>query len=144
MSSHSYLLSNSRTLKEEDKKRPDWVLPVVMLWDKETFTRARSFSSLHDGTEAIVDRIVPVAQAEDARKQEISIDECMRLFTQKETLSERNLWYCSNCKEHVRATKEMHIWKLPRLLIIQFKRFRQEEHSSYRRKNTAFVDAPVE
>lgn len=37
----------------------------------------------------------------------------------------------------------MHIWKLPRVLIVQLKRFKEDHHSSIRRKNSAFVDAPV-
>jgi ubiquitin C-terminal hydrolase len=73
----------------------------------------------------------------------ITIDECMKLFTTEEELTERNLWYCPRCKTHVRATKQMHVWKLPNILIIQLKRFKQNEHSSLRRKNDVMVDCPL-
>ena len=31
--------------------------------------------------------------------------------------------YCPKCKEHREAIKQMSLWRLPRILIIQLKRF---------------------
>lgn len=44
-------------------------------------------------------------------------------FKQSEVLDDENLWYCSKCKEHVPATKQLELFRLPRLLIISLKRF---------------------
>lgn len=45
-------------------------------------------------------------------------------------LDEDNKWYCSKCKEHVQATKELEIFKLPPILIINLKRFKQSRGSA--------------
>ena len=37
----------------------------------------------------------------------VSLDQCFETFTKPERLDENNMWYCSNCKEHVRALKTM-------------------------------------
>ena len=35
------------------------------------------------------------------------------------------MWYCNKCKEHVRATKTLELFKIPRILIVSLKRFRK-------------------
>lgn len=84
----------------------------------------------------------------------------MKLFTEPETLTEENPWYCSNCKEHQKAKKQMSLWKLSKYLIITLKRFHAHKasdapHSSntylnyliqnrlaYNKLNT-FIDYPI-
>jgi ubiquitin carboxyl-terminal hydrolase 8 len=44
-------------------------------------------------------------------------------YCQEETMDGDNQWYCSACKEHVRATKKFDIWKVPPILIVHLKRF---------------------
>lgn len=56
---------------------------------------------------------------------EITLDNCLREFKQSEQLDEDNMWYCNKCKEHVRATKTLELFKVPRILIISLKRFRK-------------------
>ena len=41
----------------------------------------------------------------------------------KELLDGDNKWYCSDCKEHVRASKKLCIWHVPPVLIVHLKRF---------------------
>ncbi|XP_064487275.1 ubiquitin carboxyl-terminal hydrolase 19-like [Ornithodoros turicata] len=53
----------------------------------------------------------------------ITLDQCLRLFTEPEVLSPQEAWYCPSCKEHRQATKELSLWRLPVVLIIQLKRF---------------------
>ena len=31
--------------------------------------------------------------------------------------------YCSRCKDHCEATKQLSVWRLPRVLIVHLKRF---------------------
>ena len=40
------------------------------------------------------------------------------------------MWYCNKCKEHVRAKKQLEIYKAPPIFIINFKRFKQGGQSS--------------
>lgn len=52
-----------------------------------------------------------------------TLDECLDLFCETETLSGDNQWYCSHCAKHVNATKKFDLWMLPPILIIHLKRF---------------------
>lgn len=54
---------------------------------------------------------------------QITLDDCLKLFTQPERLTSENPWYCSKCKKHQEALKQMNVWKLPKYLIITLKRF---------------------
>ena len=47
-----------------------------------------------------------------------SLDDCVSLFCEEETLQGDNQWYCSKCKAHVDATKKIDLWMLPPILII--------------------------
>lgn len=59
----------------------------------------------------------------------ISIDDCFNEFKRQELLDEDNKWYCNKCKEHVQATKQLEIFKVPPILIINLKRFKQSKQS---------------
>jgi len=58
---------------------------------------------------------------------ELTLEKCLAHFTAPEVLSEQDTWYCSKCKEHVRARKTMALWSVPRLLVVHLKRFSEEE-----------------
>lgn len=58
---------------------------------------------------------------------DIELNDCLKLFTQPEKLTSDNPWYCSKCKKHQEATKQMSIWKLPKYLIITLKRFQAKK-----------------
>ena len=53
----------------------------------------------------------------------ITLYNCLDLFTVKEKLGQEDAWYCPNCKDFVQATKKFDLWKLPRVLVIHLKRF---------------------
>ena len=69
-----------------------------------------------------------------------TLADCLQHFHQKEQLKEDNAWYCGKCKRHVCASKEMEIAKLPKVLILNLKRFKMSRYST---KLTSFVDYPV-
>lgn len=72
----------------------------------------------------------------------VTLDQCFETFTKPERLDEHNMWYCSNCKEHVRALKTMELWRLPNILVVHLKRF--EFRNGFRRdKLTTLVDFPL-
>ena len=56
-----------------------------------------------------------------------TLDDCLKLFTQPETLTPDNPWYCPKCKKHQEATKQIYLWKLPKYLIIILKRFQPQK-----------------
>lgn len=45
----------------------------------------------------------------------VTLDQCFRSFSRPERLDERNKWYCSTCKEQVRALKTIKLWTLPNI-----------------------------
>jgi ubiquitin carboxyl-terminal hydrolase 4/11/15 len=66
-----------------------------------------------------------------------------QFFFKKEQLSEEDPWYCSQCKEHRRAFKKFDLWKLPKILIIQLKRF-SYRNKHWREKIETQVQFPLE
>lgn len=41
-------------------------------------------------------------------------------------LGEDNAWYCPSCKDFVLASKQMQIYKAPKILVLYFKRFKNK------------------
>ena len=80
---------------------------------------------------------------EAVTKRGVSLDDCFRAFIQPERLDEHNMWYCSNCTDHVRAMKTMELWRLPDVLVVHLKRF-EFRNVLRREKLETFVDYPVE
>lgn len=76
------------------------------------------------------------------RNQPTSLEACIELFTQPENLSEGDSWRCPRCKKPVEATKQMSVWRLPHILIIQLKRF-SFKYVLYSDKIDKFVQYPV-
>ena len=85
-------------------------------------------------------------------KNEIKIDEeeeyhkpnlveCIKYFCEEEQLKVGNEWYCNKCKEHLLAKKKLDLYYLPKLLIINFKRF-VKEYSRWE-KNDEDIDFPI-
>ena len=60
------------------------------------------------------------------QKAETTLTDCFQLFSQPEKLAEDNAWYCPECKDFVLATKQMEIYKAPKILILCLKRFRRK------------------
>ena len=75
-------------------------------------------------------------------QESIPISECFNLFSKKEQLDEQNTTYCSKCKTHNQVIKKMDIYRLPKILVIHFKRFKQKGYFSS--KNNKLIDFPLE
>jgi len=54
-----------------------------------------------------------------------TLKECLKNFSQEETLTDG--YKCTKCDKQTSATKKMHIWEPPEIMIIQLKRFKSEE-----------------
>ena len=53
----------------------------------------------------------------------ISLNDLFEILGEEELLDENNLWFCENCKKKQKAEKKLEIYKTPKILIIQIKRF---------------------
>ena len=77
------------------------------------------------------------------QKLNLSIYDAFDCFNKEEILDGDNMWFCSKCKEHVKAQKKIEIYKTPIYLIIQLKRFRQRNNVTryiFGNKNETFID----
>jgi ubiquitin carboxyl-terminal hydrolase 4/11/15 len=59
-----------------------------------------------------------------ASKVNLNLLSCLREFKSTEELDDDNKWYCSECKEHVKASKTMELYRAPPIMIVTLKRFR--------------------
>lgn len=71
---------------------------------------------------------------------------CLDHFVTEEKLDAQNTWYCSRCKDHKEAFKQMRLMKLPEILIIHLKRFKKSHHryGISLSKITDYIDPPFE
>lgn len=76
--------------------------------------------------------------------EERGLYECFRLFSEPETLNAENAWYCSRCKGHKEANKEMKIYKAPQYLIVHLKRFKGGESILSAGKISTRINFPLE
>jgi ubiquitin carboxyl-terminal hydrolase 4/11/15 len=84
----------------------------------------------------------------EIKKGSANIYDCFDNFQLEEKLEKENAWYCSNCKNHKEALKKLEIFKPPKILIIQLKRFKIKSTNSVmgmltNKKNDAVIDFPV-
>jgi len=75
------------------------------------------------------------------RNENVNLMDCFKSFTSEEQLGEDNKWYCGRCKEHMKATKKMDVYKLPKILMLSLKRFKGAHGSS---KIESVVDFPIQ
>lgn len=50
----------------------------------------------------------------------------MEHYTKAETLSAEDAWRCPHCQKYLPVVKTLGLWSLPDILVIHFKRFRQQ------------------
>lgn len=72
----------------------------------------------------------------------VTLAQCLDLFTDTELLDDDNKWHCPRCKRFTKLTKKISITRLPRVLIIHFKRFLMLLSGHFNKLET-FVTYPV-
>lgn len=74
----------------------------------------------------------------------LTLEQCLDHYTKAETLSVEDAWRCPNCREYLPVVKTLGLWSLPDILIIHFKRFRQQQlKGSQASKLTTMVKFPL-
>uniref|UniRef100_A0A8C7MP25 ubiquitinyl hydrolase 1 n=1 Tax=Oncorhynchus kisutch TaxID=8019 RepID=A0A8C7MP25_ONCKI len=84
----------------------------------------------------------PGSVNETARAGHFTLEQCLNLFTRPEVLAPEEAWYCPKCQQHREASKQLLLWRLPNVLIIQLKRFSFRSFI-WRDKINDMVDFPV-
>ena len=72
-----------------------------------------------------------------------TVADCIEKFCQMEQLEESEMWYCDQCKEHVRAWKQFHLYRAPPILVIHLKRFHYSASTHRRDKIDLLIDFPL-
>lgn len=67
----------------------------------------------------------------------MSLEQCLAKSESTTVLKDQNAYYCSNCKDHNQATKQMTIFKTPAILILTLQRFKNGH------KNQDLVEFPI-
>ncbi|KAH9418459.1 ubiquitin-specific protease 12/46 [Dermatophagoides pteronyssinus] len=100
-------------------------------------TRCLNCESLSSKDEDFLDLSVDV-------DQNTSITQCLRVFSNTETLSSEHKYYCENCCSKQEAQKRMRIKKLPMILALHLKRFKYTESQNRHTKLSYRVVFPLE
>jgi len=89
---------------------------------------------------------LPLAEVFKARgRRAVTLEESLQAFVADEQLLEAESWYCSCCRAPVRAFKQLqfNVHMLPRVVVIQIKRFSWSSSSSSRDRLDIPVDFPL-
>jgi len=61
----------------------------------------------------------------------VSLQDCIRLFSEEEVLEADDAWFCPQCKQHQPSKKQLTLWSLPKVLVIHLKRFASKKASGF-------------
>ena len=93
-----------------------------------------------EGWQAVAQANTPIVKSERlAVGKTLSLAECLVTSCSPKTLDADNAWKCPKCGK-VQASKEMTVFRCPRVLIIHLKRFKHSK--GYVKKNDSQVAAP--
>ncbi|KAM9801399.1 ubiquitin carboxyl-terminal hydrolase 2a isoform 1-T1 [Neosynchiropus ocellatus] len=122
----------SKYLEREDSKIVD--LFVGQLKSSLTCSHCGFCSTVFD---PFWDLSLPIAKKGYG---EVSLMECMRLFTKEDVLDGDEKPTCYRCKARRRCTKKFTIQKFPKILVLHLKRFSEARRTS---KLSTFVNFPM-
>lgn len=57
----------------------------------------------------------------------LTLEQCLEHYTKAETLSAEDAWRCPHCQKYLPVVKTLGLWSLPDIMVIHFKRFRQQQ-----------------
>jgi len=146
--------SHSRTYKGLSSE--DIALPSALRERKEISLRIEWSDAAMSALQSMMNKVVVdgaysewraqnKAKEERGQRSALTLYDCLNAYVSTETLSENDLWYCSECKKHQMATKKLDLWSFPEILIIHLKRFQVLGHGRFGRgeKISTFVDCPI-
>ncbi|EGC39715.1 hypothetical protein DICPUDRAFT_26301 [Dictyostelium purpureum] len=77
-------------------------------------------------------------------RNDITLYDCLSIFTKNEELKKNDTWYCPDCKAHIEATKKLELWSAPKILVIHLKRFQYTSYTHRHEKINYYVDFPLD
>ncbi|XP_056141091.1 ubiquitin carboxyl-terminal hydrolase 2-like isoform X2 [Lampris incognitus] len=122
----------NKYLQREDSKVID--LFVGQLKSSLTCTECGSCSTVFD---PFWDLSLPIAQ----NSAEVTLTECMRLFTRADVLDGEERPTCNKCSAKTKCIKRFTVQKFPQILVLHLKRFKESHVRA--NKVSAFVRFPL-
>lgn len=87
---------------------------------------------------------VSVMKAKSSETNNLTLEHCLDHYTKAETLSAEDAWRCPHCQKYLPVVKTLGLWSLPDILVIHFKRFRQQQlKGPQASKLTTMVNFPL-
>lgn len=86
---------------------------------------------------------LPIPERLSGSQREVTLSQCLDMFTETELLDDDNKWHCPRCQKFTKLTKTITITRLPRVLIIHLKRFNMHSNGNFKKLET-FVKYPVD
>ena len=118
------------------------IFALILRCDKESSKEIVQIKQLRNIFEKPEQLQIGSGKAEN----KMNVYQCLKQFCEEEQLDSDNCWHCPNCKKTVQAYKKIQIFRLPKILILHLKRFKQGKSSYYgmfsHRKMTEFIDYP--
>ena len=74
------------------------------------------------------------------------LNDCLKFFCEEELLNKENMWYCNKCKRHNKAKKQIKLYKMPKYLIIQLKKFENKAgffNYVNEKKKDVYINYPI-
>ncbi|CAO1355058.1 unnamed protein product [Diamesa serratosioi] len=100
------------------------------------------FTDMSD--EIVEHESVSVMKAKSSETNNLTLEHCLDHYTKAETLSAEDAWRCPHCQKYLPVVKTLGLWSLPDILVIHFKRFRQQQlKGPQASKLTTMVNFPL-
>lgn len=145
---------NRKRYKEEENDHLDDVAAADLAWSKHKALNESIIVALFQGQfkstvqcltchrksrtfETFMYLSLPLAST-----SKCSLQDCLRLFSKEERLTDNNKVFCRHCKAHRDSTKKLEIWKVPPILLVHLKRFSYE--GRWKQKLQTSVDFPLD
>uniref|UniRef100_A0A671SBT9 ubiquitinyl hydrolase 1 n=1 Tax=Sinocyclocheilus anshuiensis TaxID=1608454 RepID=A0A671SBT9_9TELE len=154
---HSLVLCQAdkrRGYKEEDIDHLDDVSAAELAWSKHRLLNESIIVALFQGQFKSTVQCMSCQHKsrtfetfmyltlEMTSSSKCSLQDCLKLFSKEERLTDSNRFYCRHCKTHRDAIKKMQIWKVPPILLVHLKRFKYD--GRWREKLQTLVDFPLD
>lgn len=122
--------------------------PITMLFTGQSISTLKcSFCGYESNTfETFKNLSLPISS--ENKNNNVSffktLDECFEHDHRDEKLDKGDEYECSFCYHKNRGTKKMSIWKTPKILVIQLKRFIKDFYGNPVQKLNNMIDYPIE
>ncbi|CCD24249.1 putative ubiquitin-specific protease UBP5 NDAI_0C05900 [Naumovozyma dairenensis CBS 421] len=115
--------------------------PIINLFQGQYASRLQCLICQHTSTtyQPFSLLSIPVPSMVFSNGQTCNILDCFKEFTKCERLDNDEKWFCPKCRRKQISTKQLKITRLPKNLIIHFKRF-----DNFMNKNNIFVQYPYQ